>query len=84
MVTHSSIMPGESRGQRSLVGYSPWGRKESDTTERLHSLKFNFEKRYRTERKVFQILANGKLKKRNPFLFKNEFESTGTFFLKFC
>ena len=22
-------------GQRSLVGYSPWGRKESDTTERL-------------------------------------------------
>ena len=25
--------PGESRGQRSLAGYSPWGRKESDTTE---------------------------------------------------
>ena len=24
-----------SHGQRSLVGYSPWGRKESDTTERL-------------------------------------------------
>ena len=23
-------------GQRSLVGYSLWGRKESDTTERLH------------------------------------------------
>ena len=22
-------------GQRSLAGYSPWGRKESDTTERL-------------------------------------------------
>ena len=29
-------LPGESHGQRSLVGYSPWGRKESDTTERLH------------------------------------------------
>ena len=29
-------MPGESHGWRSLVGYSPWGRKESDTTERLH------------------------------------------------
>ena len=28
----------ESHGQRSLVGYSSWGRKESDTTERLHSL----------------------------------------------
>ena len=25
--------PGESHGQRSLAGYSPWGRKESDTTE---------------------------------------------------
>ena len=24
-----------SHGQRSLVGYSPWGHKESDTTERL-------------------------------------------------
>ena len=26
----------KSHGLRSLVGYSPWGRKESDTTERLH------------------------------------------------
>ena len=26
---------GESHGQRSLAGYSPWGRKESDTTEQL-------------------------------------------------
>ena len=24
---------GEFHGQRSLAGYSPWGRKESDTTE---------------------------------------------------
>ena len=27
--------PGESHGQKSLVGYSPWGCKESDTTEQL-------------------------------------------------
>ena len=27
------FLPGESHGQRSLVGYSPWGCKESDTTE---------------------------------------------------
>ena len=27
------FLPGESRAQRSLGGYSPWGRKESDTTE---------------------------------------------------
>ena len=30
------LLPGESHGGRSLVGYSPWGHKESDTTERLH------------------------------------------------
>ena len=29
-------LPGKSHGQRSLIGYSPWGHKESDTTERLH------------------------------------------------
>ena len=27
MATHSSILTGESHGQRSLVGYSPWGRR---------------------------------------------------------
>ena len=27
------FFPGASRGQRSLADYSPWGRKESDTTE---------------------------------------------------
>jgi len=30
------LLPGESHGGRSLVGSSPWGRKESDMTERLH------------------------------------------------
>ena len=30
------FLPGESHGWRALVGYSPWGRKKSDTTERLH------------------------------------------------
>ena len=32
------FLPGESHGRRSLWGYSPRGRKELDTTERLHSL----------------------------------------------
>ena len=27
------FLPGEFHGQRSLVGYSPWGYKESDSTE---------------------------------------------------
>ena len=31
------LLPGKSHGRRSLAGYSPWGCKESDTTERLHS-----------------------------------------------
>ena len=31
--THSSILAGESHGQRSLVAYSPGGRTESDTTD---------------------------------------------------
>ena len=30
------LLPGESHGWRSLVGCSPWGREQSDTTERLH------------------------------------------------
>ena len=37
------FLPGESHGGKSLVGYSPWGRKESDTTERLH-FHFSVEK----------------------------------------
>ena len=36
MATHSVLLPGKFHGLRSLVGYSPWGRKESDRTERLH------------------------------------------------
>ena len=34
------FLPGESHGQRSLVGYSPWNLKESDTTERLTHMDF--------------------------------------------
>ena len=30
------LLPGKSHGWRSLVGCSPWGREELDTTERLH------------------------------------------------
>ena len=30
------FLPGKSHGWRSLVGCSPWGREESDMTERLH------------------------------------------------
>ena len=36
MLTTPVLLPGKSHGRRSLVGCSPWGREESDTTERLH------------------------------------------------
>ena len=35
IATHSSTLPGGSHGRRSLAGCSPWGCKESDTTEPL-------------------------------------------------
>ena len=34
----SIFLPGESHGQKSLVGYSTWGCKESDTTEHAQIL----------------------------------------------
>ena len=37
------LLPGKSHGWRSLVGCSPWGRKESNTTERVH---FHFSLSY--------------------------------------
>ena len=37
MATHCSILAWENlTGQRSLAGYSPWGRKESDTMVSLY------------------------------------------------
>ena len=35
MATHSSMLTWRIHGQRSQAGYSPWGRKELDTIERL-------------------------------------------------
>ena len=35
MATHFVFLPRESRGQRSLAGYSPWGCRESHMTEQL-------------------------------------------------
>ena len=35
MATHSSILAWEFHGQKSLVGYSPWGPKELDMTKQL-------------------------------------------------
>ena len=40
------FLPGESHGWRSLAGYSPWGRKESDTPERHHFTSQKRESKY--------------------------------------
>ena len=36
------LLPRKSHGQKSLVGYSPWGRKESDTAEQLSFFLLSF------------------------------------------
>ena len=56
------FLPGESHGQRSLVGYSPWGRKDSDTdrTERFH-FHFHFLSRILRTIQVFQRLYQSHL-----------------------
>ena len=46
------LLPGKFHGQRSLVGYSSWGCKESDTTSRLHSLTHAFEQSENLKRKA--------------------------------
>ena len=42
------FLPGKSHGQRSLAGYSSWGCKKSDMTERLH---FHFHNTYKNHSK---------------------------------
>ena len=58
------FMPGKSHGLRSPVGYSPWGCKESDTTERLHfiSLHFRVFKPYSLTVAFVPISKTGKLR----------------------
>ena len=46
------LLPGKSQGWRSLVGCSPWGREESDTTEQLHFHSHALEKEMATHSSV--------------------------------
>ena len=43
MVMHSSSFACEFHGQKNLEGYSPWGHKESDTTEIKPSIAHNYQ-----------------------------------------
>ena len=62
------FLPGESLGQRSLVGYSPWGCKESDRTKRL----IHFQKKHQRSYKTIHLAVLGKeirdTKSLNPLL----------------
>jgi len=59
MATHSSILAWRIHPMdRSLAGHSPWGCKESDTTERLYfHFSFNGSDRYQALSRVSQQLA---------------------------
>ena len=54
----SLLLHGKSHGQRSLVGYSPWGHKESDTIERLHFHLRRLTKEASRRDKTCQFLLN--------------------------
>ena len=46
------LLTGKSHGQRSLGDYSPWGREESDMTERLHFHFYALEKEMATHSSI--------------------------------
>jgi len=52
------FLPGKSHGRRNLVGYRPWGCKESDTTERLH-LHFHSPLKHEARSSVVRDLGKG-------------------------
>ena len=56
------LLPGKSHGWRSLVGYSPWGRKESDMTEQPHFHFHALEKEMATHSSIlaWRIPGTGK------------------------
>ena len=58
MATHCSIFAWSTHGQRSLAGYSPWGHKELDTTERINNNNIN-NKGLEGGRRVSEVGSNG-------------------------
>ena len=57
MATHSMFLPGDSQGQRSLLGYGPQGRKEVDMTavnQHAHVQRY-FQRAFKTEQKEFAL-----------------------------
>ena len=70
MAIQSAFLPGESHGQRSLAGYSPWGLKKLDTTEQLIHTCF-MDLIYLCISFTFRKIFNKKIKKKTYALGKN-------------
>ena len=70
MVTPPVSLPGKSHGQRSLVGCSPWGCKESGTTEQLNWTELNT---------IWEFLLISFF----PFLYSNVFLQTRMWVMRF-
>ena len=51
------LLPGESHGWKSMVSYSPWDRKELDTTEWLHSLTHSLRENVPVQVWVFEFVC---------------------------
>ena len=59
MATHSSILAWKIPWTEKLVGYSPWGHKESDTTEQLHfHSHFTFKPKLTNKVNLFKTVGN--------------------------
>ena len=68
------LLPRKFHGQRSLVGYSPWGCKESDTTEQLHFYFHSIKKgmkmnKQRNECSHFSSSGNSRITHDQPLSF---------------
>ena len=62
------LLPGKSRGQRSMVGYSPQGHKESDTTDRLHFTNINMFLHLKDILQSVWLKKKKKKKTSNPYV----------------
>ena len=72
------LLPGKSHGQRSLIGYSPWGCKESDMTEQLHFPNQTKESKHYMIWLICKILKND----RNECICKTDSRKTNQQFPK--
>ena len=78
-------LPGDSHGQRSPVGCSPWGHKESDTAEQFSTLTIIhiqiFQVRLIQSSQAFKILEKGKGTNRQTTLKRESFKIHETLLL---